>query len=58
MVQKHDILMYDLKNGKLMGLHNKIFEVQENDDVHDRPIITKFCIDKKHRKAYIANNFG
>lgn len=22
------------------------------------PLITKFCIDKRHRKAYIANNFG
>jgi hypothetical protein len=22
------------------------------------PQITKFCIDKKHRKAYVANNMG
>ena len=22
------------------------------------PQITKFCIDKKHRKAYVANNIG
>jgi len=28
------------------------------DEGQDKPEITKFCIDKRHRKAYIANNLG
>lgn len=46
--------MYNLENGKLMNLHGNIFQ---EDDVQVAEI-TKFCIDKRHRKAYVANNFG
>lgn len=53
--------MYDLKSGILIGLHNKVFDAIRDDkaqEVQDMPQITKFCIDKKHRKAYVANNMG
>ena len=45
--------MYDLINGKLISIYNDVFgEDNPNDE------ITKFKIDKKHRKAYVASNTG
>ena len=45
--------MYDVTNGKLQSLHNNIF--QEDGGKSE---ITKFKIDKRHRKAYVANSQG
>ena len=45
--------MYDLTTGVLASLQNNIFK-----DDEPPPEITKFCIDKRHRKAYVANNLG
>ena len=53
MVKKHDVRMYDVTNGKLQSLHNNIF--QEDGGKSE---ITKFKIDKRHRKAYVANSQG
>ena len=43
--------MYDLKQGSLQSLINNIF-MEEN----GMSEITKFKIDKRNRKAYVANN--
>ena len=45
--------MYDLTNGKLISIYGDIFG---EDNITDD--ITKFKIDKKHRKAYVASNTG
>ena len=47
--------MYNLEDGKLVNLHSNVFCEDDNDQIAE---ITKFCIDKRHRKAYVANNFG
>ena len=52
-IKQKEIRMYDLINGKLISIYNDVFgEDNPNDE------ITKFKIDKKHRKAYVASNTG
>lgn len=53
-IDKKEIRMYDLKTGKLDALHNNVFEGLSNPNGE----ITKFIIDKPHRKAYVADNNG
>jgi WD40 repeat protein len=50
-VNKKEVRMYDISNGNLMALHGNIFEQMTVNGE-----ITVFRIDKRHRKAYIANN--
>ena len=45
--------MYDISKGKLQSLHNNIFQEEGS-----KSEITKFKIDKRHRKAYVANSQG
>jgi hypothetical protein len=52
-VKQKEIRMYDLTNGKLISIYGDIFGEDNNTDD-----ITKFKIDKKHRKAYVASNTG
>lgn len=52
-VKKHDVRMYDVTQGRLQSLHNNIF--QEDGAKSE---ITKFKIDKRHRKAYVASSQG
>lgn len=52
-VKKHEIRMYDLEKGSLSAIHNRVFE-----DLDKAGDITKFRIDRRHRKAYVASNTG
>lgn len=52
-MKKKEVRMYDLKNGQLQAMHNNVF-----DNLGTNGDITKFRIDKRHRKAYVANNLG
>jgi hypothetical protein len=51
-VKQKEIRMYDLINGKLISIYSEVFGEDNNDD------ITKFKIDKMHRKAYVTSNTG
>ena len=43
----------------LISLYDNIFNVNDNDDeLIAKPDLTKFLIDKRHRKAYVSNNIG
>ena len=52
-VNKHEIRQYNLKKGSLDSLHANIFPEGGNQSE-----ITKFKIDKRHRKAYVSNREG
>ena len=52
-VKKHEVRMYDIGKGRLQSMHMNLFR----EDVISSEI-TKFRIDKRHRKAYVANNQG
>lgn len=52
-VNKKEVRMYDISNGNLQALHNNIFDAMTVNGE-----ITCFRIDRRHRKAYIANNQG
>jgi hypothetical protein len=58
-VTKKDVLMYDLPTGVITGMHNNLFD-RGDEEAQGRATghITRFCIDKRHRKAYVANNHG
>lgn len=45
--------MYEIEKGELHSIHTNIF--QEDPMASE---ITRFKIDKRHRKAYVANNHG
>ena len=45
--------MYDITKGQLYSIFNNVFGEQNS-----RAEITCFRIDKRHRKAYVANNQG
>ena len=45
--------MYDIEKGELQSIHMNIFQ---EDAITSE--ITRFKIDKRHRKAYVANNMG
>ena len=45
--------MYDVLTSKLITILNNVFK-----DFETKPEITSFAIDKRHRKAYVANNLG
>ena len=53
MIKQKEIRMYDLTNGKLISIYNDVFG-EENSGEN----ITKFKIDKPHRKAYVASDSG
>lgn len=53
-VSKKDLKMYDLLSGKLKSILNNVFKKEEI----GRLDITAFRMDKRHRKAYIANSKG
>jgi hypothetical protein len=50
-VKKKELRMYDITKGQLYSIFNNVF----NEDIA-RSEITCFRIDKRHRKAYVANN--
>lgn len=52
-VKKHEVRMYDIGKGRLQSMHMNLFR----EDIISSEI-TKFRIDKRHRKAYVANNQG
>lgn len=52
-VKKFEVRMYDLEKGQLQAMHTNIFQEEQM-----TAEITKFKIDKRHRKAYVANNQG
>lgn len=52
-VRKQEVRMYDIEKGELKSIHMNIF--QENPIQSE---ITTFKIDKRHRKAYVANSAG
>ena len=52
-VQKSGIRMYDMMTGKLVTIFSNVFK-EEN----LKSDISVFRIDKRHRKAYVANNHG
>ena len=40
-------------------MYNNIFDIDDNDDeLVAKPELSKFLIDKRHRKAYVSNNLG
>ena len=53
-VSKSEIRMYDILTSKLITVLNNVFKIDQG----QRPEITAFKIDKRHRKAYVANNKG
>jgi hypothetical protein len=52
-VKKNEVRMYDLTSGKLTQLIGNIFQEEIL-----KAEVTKFKIDARHRKAYVANNLG
>ena len=52
-VKKQEVRMYDIEKGQLQSIHMNIFQ---EDPITSE--ITRFKIDKRHRKAYVANNQG
>jgi len=50
-VKKKEVRMYDIEKGVMTAIHADIFQ-------EDGSEITKFKIDKRFRKAYVANNQG
>jgi len=53
-ITKQEIRMYDVLSSKLITILNNVFK----DELDRRPEITAFAIDRRHRKAYVANNLG
>lgn len=52
-IKKSQVRMYDIAKGRLQSLHTNIFQEEQV-----KSEITCFKIDKRHRKAYVANNLG
>ena len=52
-IKKKELRMYDITKGQLFSIFNNIFQ-----EPTAKSEITVFRIDKRHRKAYIANNNG
>jgi hypothetical protein len=53
-VTKKELKMYDAMTGKLESILGNIFKNENESKIE----ITAFKIDKRNRKAYIANNKG
>lgn len=53
-VTHSEVRMYDMLTGGLHTILNRVFKTEDVADLE----ITAFRIDKRHRKAYIANNKG
>ena len=52
-VKKSEVRIYNVDKGQLFSLHSNIFKEEIA-----KAEISKFKIDKRHRKAYVSNNKG